>query len=424
MGQFEKLFLFPLLPSLRLVFFIFAAPPFICALLVIFSVENTAIIDTSWSLNSRDIQRAKTIVSNTASQEQKEIKLSEKDLNIALSYLLNYYIHSTSEIEFTDKQLNFKISLLLNKNIFGKYLNFSFALTKHHGYPMINSLKIGQLKIADEFAGQLIESIIKYTPLKEYYILAAQHVRDIQIKPQSLNISYITSADLTLKNKLSLSNKNFQSVIFYQQQITNIIARHDPKWRLSLASLLQPLFRQALQRSTPSTAVSENRALLIAISTYVNKSEIQAFLPFDITPSGQQQHVVSIYRRKDMAQHFVISAALAASGAETLAYMIGQEKEITDSKRGSGFSFVDLACDRAGLFFGKTAVASTISARTLQKRMAKIKDYTAFMPEVRDLPENMNKRVFEQRFKSVYSSEYQYMLQKIDSRISNLALYQ
>jgi hypothetical protein len=56
--------------------------------------------------------------------------------------------------------------------------------------------------------------------------------------------------------------------------------------------------------------------------------------------------------------------------------------------------------------------------------MSTIKDYTAFMPEVRDLPENMSNVVFKRRFKSVYSTQYQAMLKNIDHRIAQLAIYQ
>jgi len=423
MKRFIELVLLPLLPPLRLFFFYLAGPPLLLTVILYFTIEETATTKSNWSLNHNDIQRAKNIVSNTTSKTQQTIYLSEKDLNIALSYLLNYYIPSTSKITIESERLKFEISLLLTNNPFGNFLNFSFNLTKNAGYPVINTLKIGTINIADEFAGLIVENIIEYTPLKEYYILAAQHIRQLQIHPKGLIISYITSDDLDFKAALSLNNKNYQSVIFYQQKITTIIAQHNPKWRLSLAELLQPLFNLAQQRSTSATAISENRAVLIAISTYVNKAEIQAFIPFDISPSTQRQYPASLYRRTDMAKHFMASAALAATGAGALANILGQEKELKDAKRGSGFSFIDLAGDRAGLRFGNTAIASSAQASLLQQRMANIKDYTAFMPEVRDLPENMSNIAFKQRFESVYSAKYQAMLKKIDNRIDGLPIY-
>ena len=424
MKLFLNHFLCPIQTPLRILFFCMVAPVVVLIIILFTTVENQATTQSSWTLTASDIQRAKMIVSTSSSSTQNTIDLSEKDLNIALSYLLNFYMHSMSNITIKKELLSFKISLLLKRNNFGKYLNLTFNLTKKQGYPVIKSLQIGKIKIADEFAGLILESIINYTPLKDYYILAAQHVRGIQIHPTGgLTISYLTSDDLNLKYKLGLNHNNHQSVIFYQQQIRNIITQHDPKWRLSLAELLQPLFKLAYYRSNDSTAILENRSVLIAISSYVNKSQIQAYIPFDISPATDKQYEASMYRRTDMAKHFMASAVLAASGAGTLANMLGQEKELSDAKEGSGFSFIDLAGDRAGLHFGKKAVASSSQARELQAFIAKTTSYTDFMPDVRDLPENMDVDTFKQEYESVYSAKYQNMLRKIDTRISKLALH-
>ncbi len=423
MKQETQSILIILATPLRFLFFYLAAPPLLITLLLLLMIENQPITLTTWSLNQDELQRVKAVISDSREQAQTSLALSEHDLNMALSYLLNYYTRSTSEITLQKGQLNFKISLLLKKNIFGKYLNFNFNLTKQQGYPVIHTLRIGSVAIADEFAGLILESIIKYTPLKNYYVLAAQHIRDIQILEDQVNISYITQDDVDLQNELSLSDQNYQAVLFYQQKITAIVAQHDPQWRLSLAELLQPLFKEARARSSRKTAIEENRALLIAAASYVNKSEIEAYIPFNIGPVLEQEYPAFMYKRTDMAKHFMVSAVLAASGAETLADFVGLEKELEDAESGSGFSFIDLACDRAGLFLGKTSVASGKKARRLQKRMSRIRHYTDFMPDVTDLPENMTFAQFTERFGSVYDPRYQEMLKKIDERISALEIY-
>lgn len=413
----------PLLTPARLFFFIFAAPCLLLLLITVNTFESTANTQSNWSLSQSDLQRAKKIANIIVSKTTSEIKLNEKDLNIAFSFLLNYYINSSSQISVRNKILHFDISLFLPNNFFKNYINITFNLTKNHSYPVIDSLKIGKIQVADEFAGLIFENVVKYTSLNKYYLLAAEHINNIQITDNGLTVNYDPSIDLDLKQQLKLNNKHFRALVFYQWHITRIIAQHDPKWRLSLAELLQPLFKLAYERSTSANAIAENRAVLLAISTYVNKAEIQAYIPFDISPVVSTHYPVSLYRRQDMAKHFMISAALTASGAESLAYILGQEKEINDAKKGSGFSFIDLACDRAGLQFGKIAVSSPKQARKLQLRMAEIEDYTAFMPEVRDLPEKMNEQEFTQQFESVYSAKYQEMLKKIDLRVSGLAIY-
>jgi hypothetical protein len=56
--------------------------------------------------------------------------------------------------------------------------------------------------------------------------------------------------------------------------------------------------------------------------------------------------------------------------------------------------------------------------------MAHITNYRAFMPEIRDLPENLNVQAFQIQYKSTYSSKYQSVLQEIDQRISACEIYQ
>jgi hypothetical protein len=56
------------------------------------------------------------------------------------------------------------------------------------------------------------------------------------------------------------------------------------------------------------------------------------------------------------------------------------------AKKGSGFSFIDLAADRAGIYFGKQATASPEKALKIQEKMANVENYQAFMPDITDLP--------------------------------------
>ena len=103
---------------------------------------------------------------------------------------------------------------------------------------------------------------------------------------------------------------------------------------------------------------------------------------------------------------------------------MGEEKELSDANGGSGFSFVDLTADKAGSRFGELATSTPENARKAQKMMAEIKDYSDFMPEPRDLPEHMNDAEFKLRYESIDSPVYREISKEIDTRISNIPLYQ
>ena len=55
--------------------------------------------------------------------------------------------------------------------------------------------------------------------------------------------------------------------------------------------------------------------------------------------------------RRDLAQHFFVSGYLTATMGAEAANAAGVAKELVDANTTSGFSFADLAADRAGVRF-------------------------------------------------------------------------
>ncbi|MGD7035818.1 hypothetical protein [Methylotuvimicrobium buryatense] len=410
----------------RFLFALFTAPPVLLALVILYAVEPEPSVQADWQMNDEDIERAKEIFEGSpVSDNIRTVELNERDLNIALDYILDNYLSSHSILTLDDTSIGFKISLHLPKNLFGKYLNLQFNLAKTNGSTHIHSLKIGLVEFADELAEWLIKKTIKYAHLKQHYILVTEQILDFHFTKENLRLTYITDPAFAEHTADLLHRaKDRQSMIFYQQKLTEVIDNHDPEWLLSLADLIQPLFKLAHQRSSLKTAIKENRIVIFTINSYVNKHETMPYLPRNITAKPHTEYPVFLYRRIDLAKHFIASATLTATGGGHLANMIGLEKELSDARSGSGFSFVDLAGNRAGMRFGQLAVSNPENARRLQQAMAEIKDYTAFMPDVRDLPENLDRSAFKKNYGTVYSPKYQDMLMLIDNRIDQLEIYQ
>jgi uncharacterized protein YfiM (DUF2279 family) len=414
-----------MLVVLRLLLVLIAAPALLIALVIFSCVENQPVLNKQWVLEQQDIARAKEILNNSNLKITgiKSLDLTEKDLNIALNYLLNNYLASSSEIELSKGEVNFIISLQLPANHFGSFINIGFTLIKQNHFPAIKSLSLGKLSIADEFASLLIENIIKHTKLKKYYVLFSRHINHIDVTDKQLHITYqLTTKTYQQARQLLTRGIDNHALVLYHRKLQKIISQHDKSLRLSLSDLLQPLFQFAYRRSTMDNAIEENRVVILILSAYVNRHTIEDYLPDYLTPSAKQIPVY-LYQRTDMAKHFMGSAVLTSSGNGTLAHFLGLEKELQDLQQGSGFSFVDLAADRAGMYFGELATSSPESARIMQKAMSEITDYQAFMPEVRDLPENMHTAEFKLKYSSIYSQQYQKLLEQIDTRILACAIY-
>src|SRR5581483_11453810 len=117
-------------------------------------------------------------------------------------------------------------------------------------------------------------------------------------------------------------------------------------------------------------------------------------------------------------KHFMVSAALAARAGGPLSDAVGLYKEIADARGGSGFSFNDIAADRAGTRFGETAAQSG-SARQLQERLRAGAAEKDLMPATADLPEGE----FQRRFGGIDAPPHKKMMAEIEARIAALALY-
>jgi uncharacterized protein YfiM (DUF2279 family) len=171
-------------------------------------------------------------------------------------------------------------------------------------------------------------------------------------------------------------------------------------------------------------AVEENRAALQILALYIMNVDQRLLLGED--PTGRpQRHQLQLAGRRDYAQHFLVSAALAVSTDAALTQQIGLLKELQDAEAGgSGFSFTDLAVDLAGARFGELAVATADDAQRLQQLLAESTVTEAlFLPELRGLPEFMAMAEFEQRFTAVGSPAYNAVAADIEARLNAVPLF-
>lgn len=361
-------------------------------------------------LTSEHITQAKKILyegTKTKPDNLATISLTESDLNLAGNYLVNRYHQSSIYIELVNQKLRCSLSITLPKNPFANYFNISFRLGSDddESLPHIAKFKVGKLLLPAKFADFMIHTVIRYSFLNDYFILAKSPIQRVKISNKKLTIFY--SANSSTNHTV-----NPESRQIYQQKIAEIITQRNKKWRLSLAEIIKPVFELASQRATLETAIEENRSAILALNDFVNSEKNSA-------------NVVFLYKRSDLAQHFIGAAALSASINSRVANALGEVKELSDAQAGgSGFSFIDLTADKAGSHFGELAVSSPENARRFQNATAQIKDYSDFMPDPRDLPEHMSESEFKRIFTSTQSPAYITLAELIDKRITQMPLYQ
>ena len=176
--------------------------------------------------------------------------------------------------------------------------------------------------------------------------------------------------------------------------------------------------REAAERTAAGAdPVAENRtAILLAAA--------QGFGCTPVAVGRAVRHVRPVlHRRRDLGRHFVASAALAALLDREASESVGMEKEVSDSREFTGFSFSDIVANRAGARFGDLATASARSARRVQEWMEQAASDVDIMPEVRDLPDHLPEEELRRRFGEPGEGAYERVLGEIEARIADVPLY-
>lgn len=215
------------------------------------------------------------------------------------------------------------------------------------------------------------------------------------------------------------SNSERDQLALYQARLTELT--RIGVGPLGLTDLLQPLFQLAAERSQKGDAIEENRAIIRVLAFYVNQKDIGKLVPGLAGWTKPVWRTVTLQKRSDLTQHYLVSAFLAADAGSPLADAVGLYKEIQDSKGGSGFSFNDMAADRAGTRMGELAIASNDSAKLVQA-VLKNADEADIMPKTADLPEFISEADFNRRFGGLQGKAYLNMMAEIEQRIEALTI--
>lgn len=206
------------------------------------------------------------------------------------------------------------------------------------------------------------------------------------IKKLSINDSLLF-VDFIVPNNPNASLASYQSLILSNDEQAQIahyskIINSQPK-RGPLIKILAILFTEAKQRSNQNLdPIGENRAVLLALSKSYGGDRLLSML--EASPQRLFQNMpkpYTIYRRGDLAQHLILSAGLALIADESLAELIGLDKEMSDLLSGRTISAWDLLADKAGVRLAENATSSAKSARLVQTALSNAKKDRHLLPD-------------------------------------------
>ena len=211
-----------------------------------------------------------------------------------------------------------------------------------------------------------------------------------------------------------------------EARLRRIVAAHPslPEGDARLGQLLQAAF-ETPPDEPPVSAIEHNRAAILALGIAVGDRRVARLVGLERDSLLVRQAVsagegATLRGRVDWSKHYTVSAALAVLEHPLVSDAAGLMKEQLDAlAKGTGFSFADMAADRAGVRFAMAATHSDGAAHALQGRLRGGFAVADFFPAVADLPENLTVEQFRQDYGRVGSPRYREFITAIEARLDS-----
>ncbi|MDP2177636.1 hypothetical protein [Methylicorpusculum sp.] len=342
-------------------------------------------------------------------------RLRQEELDLAVNYFANQYAQAVAGLVIEKGRAIVEATVTLPANPFGRFINVKLEIKQTQKLPLIERLQLGDLPIPAVLANNVVNYLLANSQTLFDWQEFNKTVRNIRFEPRQLVITYQWRTDLPARlSGILLSPQELSQIEFYQRRLAELTQKSRPP--INLTDLMQPLFSEAKERSQNGEAVKENRAVILVLAFYANQKNLSKLISQSKTWSRPNWRSVKLQNREDLTKHYLVSALLAAYAGTPLADAVGLYKEIEDSKGGSGFSFIDIAADRAGTLMGELAVAGEQQARQVQSLLATGAE-SDIMPKTSDLPEFIPEAEFMRRFGGTQGKAYQQMMDEIERRI-------
>jgi hypothetical protein len=184
---------------------------------------------------------------------------------------------------------------------------------------------------------------------------------------------------------------------------------------------LSELVRRTFARRQGTNLQEHNRASFVALSLAVVGRRAEPLLPSGAElrrkcdfPAG----ALRLQGRADLAMHWTLSAGLTSVLGSQAAENLGEWKELDDSlPDGSGFSFVDLAADRAGVQTARLALEPGAAAET-KAQLSQATEDDLLPRTLLRAPEGLSDVSFQERFGTLERKRYRDAITQIDRTLA------
>jgi hypothetical protein len=351
--------------------------------------------------------------------EQRTVMVPLSLLDEGVNHLASRGLHGRGAFVLADNAGEIRLSLPVPGLGGLLYLNLRAAVSASEDGAHIVRAAVGGLSLPPS----LVEAAIQYAVCQAGYCqewrLGRGAIRKVSVVPASnqIGVTYVWEAELLDRARsIALPGDDVVRLRAAQEQLGVLLDQRKARAPEPLVGVLRP--QLAVQGDDRR---ERRRAALLVLAAYLADKDLTSIAPQARGWRRLPTVELTLRGRDDTARHFVISAALAAWADQPIAEAIGMYKELDDARQGSGFSFADLAADRAGTRFGELV---TRNAERLDDALKGPFAEADLMPDQSGLPEYLHEPEFRRRFGGTDSATFQRLNDEIARRLNALPLYQ
>jgi uncharacterized protein YfiM (DUF2279 family) len=404
-------------------------------------VEEAATVDTNSAINAKKV--AKQLYKDLRdgkSDQRSTLTLSEDEINGIVALGTRGVPRLKGRVNVTPLGIIGAFTLNVPNNPLGEYINLTITIVPSLQGLMVDNISIGSLDISGNLAISLMEIVLNKIIAGDRFGTKLINVIDsIEVDNSRLILAYhsipgLRNAIVSTKGQIKEVRDDLallgdpKIVKRYYERICKFHSQIDGVGQASVGYYLSTAFSFAEKRSYMSEApVEENRAALLALAIFLGSSNFDSVVGAldeeTLATCQPRNSQMVLANRNDLRLHFIFSVALKIISDSEISFAIGEFKELLDSQQGgSGFSFADLAADRAGIRFAELALDENGALR-VQQMASELRQEKTFFPSIAGLPEGIPQQVFDERG-GIEGDYYKQHLATINRRIDGLAIYQ
>lgn len=416
--------------------FILISPVAIPIALVVLAMDANPAVELATTADADDAARAMATLgafreATAGDGAQQEVVVSQADLDSLLAFGTRALPYLRGAAEVSPDAVVLAWSADLTRLPGGGWINLRIAVPPSERGLELASIRLGDLDLPARLALPTIGFLLDAALGDDLGAVAIRSIDGVSIDGQRVALG-VAMAGADRKALAERARDRAREVVSVAdagavRDYWSAMDRAAAEGRLAAHGSFVPHLRfaveMAAERAAGGDAGAEMRAALLAVAIHCGHPRLAALVG-DVVPADRQGRAsacmgTTLGGRGDLRQHFAVSAGLEAAADSGIAFAVGEYKELLDSNRGgSGFSFDDLAADRAGIRFANRFLRSDASDWTSLGRRLDGED--AVLPAFADLPSHLTDAEFRDRYGSVDSASYRDMVAEIDTRIDRL----